>query len=108
MQQAAFRWTCVIEGRLMNGDVDGVPVHGARLLVVEDDPEQRDMLARALRSRGYRVRTCGSASEAILLAPAVEVVLLDVRLPDRSGWARRRPLERATHGHVRRLRHGAR
>ena len=41
------------------------------LLLVDDDAPLRDRLARALRERGYEVRTAGSTDEALALAREV-------------------------------------
>ncbi len=57
------------------------------LLVVDDDAVLRERLARALRARGYDVRTAGGYDEAVSLAaeepPARAVV--DLKMPGKSG-----------------------
>jgi DNA-binding response OmpR family regulator len=55
-----------------------------RVLLVEDDARVADALTIALRRRGYEVfhATTGSAA---LAAPAADLVLLDLGLPDRDG-----------------------
>ena len=57
------------------------------MLVVEDDPGNRDVLARAFQAEGFTVVSVASGQEAIARAtespPAV--VLLDLLLPDQSG-----------------------
>jgi len=60
---------------------------GARILVIDDEETIRLALARFLRSRGYEVRTAGSATDglAILVEGQFEVVLCDVRMPGMSG-----------------------
>lgn len=57
------------------------------LLLVDDDAVLRERLARALRSRGFEVRTAGSADEAIALAQveSPEYAVVDLRMPGRSG-----------------------
>lgn len=59
----------------------------ALILLVEDDPRQRDTLATVLRSRGHQVATAGSGKEALTAARSlpVDVVLLDLGLPDIDG-----------------------
>ena len=57
------------------------------VLVVDDEAPIRDVLARSLRARGYRVVTAGSADEALLRMseePAA-VALCDIRMPGRNG-----------------------
>src|SRR6476620_11074465 len=57
------------------------------LLIVDDDATLRDRLARALRERGYDVRTAGDHAEALALAQkeAPELVVVDLRMPGPSG-----------------------
>lgn len=64
------------------------PVESTRLLVVDDNEDNRDMLARRLRRRGYQVSTAESgvsALELITSAQAFDAVLLDVMMPDLTG-----------------------
>jgi class 3 adenylate cyclase len=60
---------------------------GASVLVVDDNQDNRDMLARRLRARGYGVLTAASGRRALELLeePAVDLVLLDVMMPEISG-----------------------
>jgi two-component system response regulator RegA len=57
------------------------------ILLVDDDLTLRERLARALRERGFDVRTAGSADEAMALvkADSPELAVLDLRMPGRSG-----------------------
>ncbi len=55
-----------------------------RVLLVEDDVRVAGALETALRRRGYDLLRAGSAAEA-LAAPPVDLVLLDLGLPDRDG-----------------------
>ncbi len=58
-----------------------------RVLVVDDDPEVREMLAEMLGLGGYRVETAASAEDALrmLRGEAFDAVLSDVRMPGMSG-----------------------
>jgi two-component system, OmpR family, response regulator MprA len=58
-----------------------------RLLVVEDDPQVRAMLARALGYEGFEVTTAatGEAAMAQMRAGGHELMLLDLLLPDDDG-----------------------
>jgi DNA-binding response OmpR family regulator len=59
-----------------------------RVLVVEDEAPLRRVIARNLTSRGVQVREAATADEA-LQAVATELpdlLLLDINLPDRTGW----------------------
>ncbi|HEU4370605.1 MAG TPA: response regulator [Methylomirabilota bacterium] len=59
------------------------------ILVVDDNEDNRDMLARRLRRQGYEVLTAagGAAALGILTTTAVDLVLLDVMMPDLDGYA---------------------
>lgn len=59
----------------------------ARILIVEDDTDQREILTDYLKYRGYIVKNSRSRSEAIesLNKELINIVLLDWRLPDADG-----------------------
>ncbi|HWN71225.1 MAG TPA: ATP-binding protein [Haliangium sp.] len=61
--------------------------HAARVLVVDDDDDLRDLLVEVLTEAGYEVSQARGGHEAIDEALRVEphVMLLDLRLPGRSG-----------------------
>ena len=78
------------------------PLSGVAILLVEDVPDTRDVLARLLESEGARVSSASTAREATELAAATDfdVLLTDLGLPDIPGdalirrvlnGARRRP-----------------
>jgi len=59
------------------------------ILVVDDNEDNRDMLARRLRRQGYEVLTAvggRSALETLARAP-LDLVLLDVMMPDLDGYS---------------------
>ena len=57
------------------------------LLLVDDDEVFRTRLARALRDRGYDVRTAGDFEQAraAALQDSPELAVVDLRMPGRSG-----------------------
>ena len=57
------------------------------VIVLEDDPELRSLLARGLREEGFDVTTAGTASELLALLPDEEpdAMIVDVGLPDADG-----------------------
>ena len=59
----------------------------AHILVVDDDREIRDLLSRFLARHGYRVSTApdGKAMHKALANAAIDLVILDVMLPDEDG-----------------------
>ncbi|MCT2585453.1 response regulator transcription factor [Actinophytocola gossypii] len=58
------------------------------LLVVEDDPTLRELLAASLRFAGFAVSATASGAEALRIAAAgpPDLVVLDVMLPDVDGF----------------------
>lgn len=62
---------------------------GARILLVEDDEEQRRLAATGLRGARYRVLTAGSGTEAVIVTrnDRPDLVLLDLDLPGLDGMA---------------------
>ncbi|MCH2110199.1 MAG: sigma-54 dependent transcriptional regulator, partial [Polyangiaceae bacterium] len=58
-----------------------------RLLIVDDEPEMRRVLARLFASKGYSVATALSIDEAqsILERESVDVALVDLQMPGGSG-----------------------
>jgi diguanylate cyclase (GGDEF)-like protein len=68
---------------------DGASVSArlGRILLVDDQAQNRDMLGRRLERRGYEVVSRESAVgiEDVIAAEAIELVLLDWMMPERSG-----------------------
>jgi two-component system KDP operon response regulator KdpE len=62
-------------------------VSGARVLVVDDEPEVRRALRTSLSGRGYQVALAANADEALVEFERhrPDLVLLDLQLPDQSG-----------------------
>jgi len=67
-----------------------IPANGVnpRVLVVEDDPDDRDWLVRELTRAGYSAATAMTGAEAVALCRAerFDAISLDLLLPDMSGW----------------------
>src|SRR5262245_63204828 len=59
-----------------------------RVLVVEDEPVLRRTVARNLAARGIETVEAQTAAEAVgaALADRPDLLLLDINLPDRTGW----------------------
>ena len=60
----------------------------AKILVVEDNEMNRDMLSRRLARRGYEVELAVDGIEGLRMAAAVSpnLILLDLSLPVMDGW----------------------
>ncbi len=72
----------------------------ARLLVVDDEPNIRELLATSLRFAGFEVHTAADGAAALRVARQIELdlVVLDVMLPDMDGFAvTRRLREKGQH-----------
>jgi CheY-like chemotaxis protein len=63
--------------------------HAALVMVVDDDPNARDLLASTVRREGYRVieATDGEAALALAREWHPDVITLDVLMPRMDGWA---------------------
>ena len=72
------------DGRQRIGGADGRP----RVLLVEDNEENRELLAHMLRSRGAEVLTAGNGREAVDAAAGFrfDFVLLDLQMPEMDGF----------------------
>ena len=69
-----------------------------RLLYVEDDEDNRDVMTAYLDASGFDVSVAGTAAEAaaLLAGARFDVVLLDMSLPDRDGgWVAKTAREAA-------------
>ena len=67
-----------------------------RIVVVEDDAALRSVIVRNLTRRGHEVREAETAAQAVdaVLTGRPDLLLLDINLPDRSGWDVLRELQR--------------
>jgi CheY-like chemotaxis protein len=65
------------------------PAGGSLVLVIDDDPAVRDLMARFLGREGFRVAMAGGGDEGLRLARELhpEVITLDVMMPGLDGWA---------------------
>lgn len=61
----------------------------AKILLADDDPEILAALSAALRSEGYEVIAANNGREACeyFMRHQVDLVLLDLKMPGRDGWA---------------------
>jgi CheY-like chemotaxis protein len=61
----------------------------ASVMIVEDDPDTREMLERFLELEGFHVRTAANgqlALESLRHDNALSVILLDLMMPVMNGW----------------------
>lgn len=57
----------------------------ATILVVDDEPPIRLLVARILERKGHRVIQCGDATAAMAVTDPVDLLLVDFVLPDMNG-----------------------
>ena len=59
-----------------------------KILLVEDNEMNRDMLSRRLQRKGYCVVTAEDGEKGVLLARSEtpDLILMDISLPVMSGW----------------------
>jgi CheY-like chemotaxis protein len=69
----------------------------AKILLVEDNPMNRDMIARYLEFCAYTVVTAENGQQAIALAAAEapDLIIMDMSLPVLDGWEATRQLKAA-------------
>jgi len=68
-------------------DANSEPLAAASVLIVEDDPDIREMVVTLLEIAGFHTHACASAEAALraLREEAFDLVLTDYALPERTG-----------------------
>lgn len=74
------------------------PLEGGRLLVVDDNEMNRDMLARRLKRKGHDVLVAVDGGEGVAMAHSdrPDLILMDMSLPVLDGWEATRRLKSAS------------
>ena len=69
----------------------------AKILLVEDNELNRDMLSRRLTLRGFAVSIAVDGLQAVTLAPQEmpDLILMDISLPEMDGWEATRCIKAA-------------
>lgn len=69
--------------------------HMSKILLIEDNEMNRDMLSRRLERRGYGIVTAESGELGISLAhlELPDLILMDITLPEMDGWETTRRLK---------------
>jgi len=70
----------------------------AKILLVEDNEENRDMLSRRLTRRGYKVVIAMDGEQGVTMAQSEvpDLILMDMDLPVLNGWEAARQLKAAS------------
>ncbi|MEO5588108.1 MAG: response regulator [Gemmatimonadaceae bacterium] len=68
---------------------DPVPPPSTCVLVIDDDPAQRELMRRFLSHDGFCVRSASSGDEGLRLARQLQpiAITLDVMMPEMDGWS---------------------
>lgn len=89
---ASWHWLCkFIQVGKFDGDGRGVTrgmeTMSAHLLVVEDDPEMRDLLRKVLEKEGYQVSVAADGRNATTALSRIpfDLVVTDMLMPDNGG-----------------------
>ena len=66
-----------------------LPPAASCVLIIDDDPMQRDLMQRFLSKQGFCVRTANSGAEGLRLARQLRpvAITLDVMMPGMDGWS---------------------
>lgn len=67
----------------------------AKILLIEDNEMNRDMLSRRLQRKGYHILTAESGEQGVSLArlEMPDLILMDISLPEMDGWEASRQLK---------------
>ena len=68
-----------------------------KILLVEDNEMNRDMLSRRLQRKGYEVEMATDGRQGVTMAQAApyDLILMDMSLPEIDGWEAARQLRAA-------------
>ncbi|WP_245884239.1 response regulator [Hartmannibacter diazotrophicus] len=87
-------FTLTIPARLSDSVAENAPSHDGAgetksILVIDDDPHARRMMAELVRGDGYRVMMAGDAAEGLAIARKThpDAIILDIIMPERDGWS---------------------
>ncbi len=75
--------------------------HSAAVLVIDDDPNARDLLRRFLTKEGYSVVTADNGRDGLRMARLYDplVITMDVMMPEMDGWETLSALKSDPHLH---------
>lgn len=67
----------------------------AKILLIEDNEMNRDMLSRRLQRKGHHILTAESGEKGVALArlEMPDLILMDISLPEMDGWEAARMLK---------------
>jgi signal transduction histidine kinase/ActR/RegA family two-component response regulator len=86
-------------------DVPAMALHGTRVLIVEDDPDTRELLRTILEAAGATVATTASAREtrAVIGRQQPDLLIADIGMPNEDGYSLMRSVRALEAEELRRL-----
>jgi two-component system, cell cycle response regulator DivK len=59
-----------------------------KILIVDDNEDNRDVLSRRLQKRGYHVTSAGDGQAGVTQATndSPDIILMDMNMPEMDGW----------------------
>ncbi len=77
-----------LDGGIEVPDGEGVASRGDVILVIDDDPDARELMTRTLTNAGHIVVTAASGQEGVAEASRVKpsLITLDIHMPGQDGW----------------------
>jgi two-component system, cell cycle response regulator DivK len=72
-----------------------------KILIVEDNEENRDSLSRRLQRRGFAIVTAADGKIGVAMAQSEkpDLVLMDMNMPELDGWEATRQIKAAAETH---------
>jgi CheY-like chemotaxis protein len=66
-----------------------------KILIVEDNEENRDSLSRRLQRRGYAIVTAADGNAGLVMAQSEkpDLILMDMNMPELDGWEATRQIK---------------
>ena len=78
-----------VNGEVIAADGETAPAARTSVLVIDDDPLQRDLMQRYLRKEGFTVCTASGGAQGLRMARQLlpAAITLDVMMPEMDGWS---------------------
>jgi CheY-like chemotaxis protein len=98
-ERAGAEATRLAQVREREGPRADAALMGRSIMVVEDDPATRELLARVLCEKGAAVTTCERSAEALakLRAHRPDLIISDIGMPDMDGYELMRQVRHEPH-----------
>jgi PAS domain S-box-containing protein len=79
----------VASGVVLEDSTPVAPSAGRTVLIIDDDPNVRELLTRMFTKDGYSVQVAGSGNDGLAIARKIlpMAIILDVMMPQKDGWA---------------------